>query len=112
MKALHDVTVRVNSGTAWEMKKGQRARITFQSIVDFVVFNRDSLQERTSAVRKPVSAFAQEPTSKLQFGLLPASAVESVQQSECTICEKRRVPSACRPVWLPHEAADTSPAAL
>src|SRR5262249_29517622 len=46
MKALHDVTVRVNSGAAWEMKKGQRARITFQSIVDFVVFNRDNLQER------------------------------------------------------------------
>ncbi|HYP11761.1 MAG TPA: hypothetical protein VEQ86_09830, partial [Xanthobacteraceae bacterium] len=33
MKALHDQTVRVNSGAAWEMKKGQRVRITFQSIV-------------------------------------------------------------------------------
>jgi hypothetical protein len=51
MKALHDVTVRVNSGTAWEMKKGQRARITFQSIVDFVVFNRDNLQERFDQAR-------------------------------------------------------------
>jgi uncharacterized protein YcgI (DUF1989 family) len=51
MKALHDVTVRVNSGAAWEMKKGQRARITFQSIVDFVVFNRDNLQERFDQAR-------------------------------------------------------------
>jgi hypothetical protein len=51
MKALHDVTVRVNSGTAWEMKKGQRVRITFQSIVDFVVFNRDNLSERFDQAR-------------------------------------------------------------
>src|SRR2546429_8793781 len=51
MKALHDETVRVNSGTAWEMKKGQRVRITFQSIVDFVVFNRDNLQERFDQAR-------------------------------------------------------------
>ena len=51
MQALHDVTVRVNSGTAWEMKKGQRARITFQSIVDFVVFNRDNLTERFDQAR-------------------------------------------------------------
>jgi len=51
MKALHDVTVRVNSGTAWEMKKGERIRITFQSIVDFVVFNRDNLQERFDQAR-------------------------------------------------------------
>src|SRR5262249_26707804 len=51
MKTLHDVTVRVNSGAAWEMKKGQRVRITFQSIVDFVVFNRDNLQERFDQAR-------------------------------------------------------------
>ena len=44
MQALHDRTVRVNSGHAWEMKKGQRVRITFQSIVDFVVFNLNNLQ--------------------------------------------------------------------
>jgi uncharacterized protein YcgI (DUF1989 family) len=51
MKVLHDKTVRVNSGHAWEMKKGQRVRITFQSIVDFVVFNRDNLQERFDQAR-------------------------------------------------------------
>jgi hypothetical protein len=51
MKAMHDVTVRVNSGTAWDMKKGQRVRITFQSIVDFVVFNRDNLHERFDQAR-------------------------------------------------------------
>jgi uncharacterized protein YcgI (DUF1989 family) len=51
MKALHDKTVRVNSGHAWEMKTGQRVRITFQSIVDFVVFNRDNLQERFDQAR-------------------------------------------------------------
>jgi uncharacterized protein len=51
MQALHDKTVRVNSGHAWEMKKGQRVRITFQSIVDFVVFNRDNLQERFDQAR-------------------------------------------------------------
>jgi uncharacterized protein YcgI (DUF1989 family) len=49
--ALHDVTVRVNSGHAWEMKKGQRVRISFQSIVDFVVFNRDNLSERFDQAR-------------------------------------------------------------
>ncbi|MBV8537968.1 MAG: urea carboxylase-associated family protein [Alphaproteobacteria bacterium] len=51
MKALYEQTVRVNSGTAWEMKKGQRARITFQSIVDFVVFNRGNLSERFDQAR-------------------------------------------------------------
>src|SRR5262249_60630198 len=51
MKALHERTVRVNSGHAWEMKKGQRVRITFQSIVDFVAFNRDNLQERFDQAR-------------------------------------------------------------
>src|SRR2546423_1724055 len=51
MKALHDETVRVNSGTAWEMKKGQRVRITFQSIVDFVVFKLDNLTERFDQAR-------------------------------------------------------------
>jgi uncharacterized protein len=51
MKALHDETVRVNSGAAWEMQKGQRVRITFQSIVDFVVFNRDNLHERFDQAR-------------------------------------------------------------
>jgi uncharacterized protein YcgI (DUF1989 family) len=51
MKVLHDVTARVNSGTAWEMQKGQRCRIAFQSIVDFVVFNRDNLSERFDQAR-------------------------------------------------------------
>src|ERR1700686_5645408 len=51
MQALHDRTVRVNSGHAWEMKKGQRVRITFQSIVDFVVFNLNNLQERFDQAR-------------------------------------------------------------
>jgi uncharacterized protein YcgI (DUF1989 family) len=51
MQALHDRTVRVNSGHAWEMKKGQRVRITFQSIVDFVVFNVNNLQERFDQAR-------------------------------------------------------------
>jgi len=57
MKALHDVTVRVNSGHAWEMRKGQRVRITFQSIVDFVVFNRDNLSERAT-IRAAASSAA------------------------------------------------------
>src|ERR1700730_604066 len=51
MQALHDRTVRVKSGHAWEMKKGQRDRITFQSIVDFVVFNLNPLQERFDQAR-------------------------------------------------------------
>ena len=46
-------------------------------------------QKRTCATH---SIWAQQPTSKLQFGLLPSCAVESVQQSGCKICEKRRVP--------------------
>ena len=51
MQALHDKTVRVNSGHAWEMRKGQRVRITFQSIVDFVVFNLDNLPEKLEQAR-------------------------------------------------------------
>jgi len=51
MQAFHDKTVRVNSGHAWEMKTGQRVRITFQSIVDFVVFNLDNLHERFDQAR-------------------------------------------------------------
>lgn len=48
---LLDETVRVNSGTSWEMRKGQRVRITFQSIVDFVCFNRHNLHERFDQAR-------------------------------------------------------------
>jgi uncharacterized protein YcgI (DUF1989 family) len=33
------------------MEKGQRVRISFQSIVDFVVFNRDNLSERFDQAR-------------------------------------------------------------
>src|ERR1700737_5167245 len=51
MQALHDRTLRVNSGHAGEMKKGQRVRITFQSIVDFVVLNLNNLQERFDQAR-------------------------------------------------------------
>lgn len=51
METLIDETLRVNSGFAWEMKKGQRVRITYQSIVDFVVFNLDNLHERFDQAR-------------------------------------------------------------
>jgi uncharacterized protein YcgI (DUF1989 family) len=51
MKVLHDEMVRVNSGTAWEMKKGQRVRIVYRSIVDFVVFNLNNLHERFDQAR-------------------------------------------------------------
>ena len=51
MKLLHEETIRVNSGSSWKLMKGQRIRITFQSIVDFVVFNLDNLSERFDQAR-------------------------------------------------------------
>ncbi len=46
MVILHDELMRVNSGNSWIVKKGQRIRINFESIMDFVVFNLDNLYER------------------------------------------------------------------
>jgi uncharacterized protein len=51
MNVLHDETLRVNSGGSWKVMKGQRIRITFQSVVDFVVFNLDNLSERFDQAR-------------------------------------------------------------
>jgi uncharacterized protein len=51
MKLIHEETMRVNSGSAWVVKKGQRIRINFESIMDFVVFNREDLHDRFDQAR-------------------------------------------------------------
>jgi len=51
MALLHDELMRVNSGASWVVMKGQRIRIIFESIMDFVVFNLDNLNERFDQAR-------------------------------------------------------------
>jgi uncharacterized protein YcgI (DUF1989 family) len=51
MAFIHDELMRVNSGSSWIVMKGQRIRITFESILDFVVFNLDCLDERFDQAR-------------------------------------------------------------
>jgi uncharacterized protein len=51
MKLLHEETLRVNSGGAWELRKGQRIRINFESIMDFIVFNLNNVTERFDQAR-------------------------------------------------------------
>jgi uncharacterized protein YcgI (DUF1989 family) len=43
---LKDPVVPKNSGAAFEVKKEQRLRIAGKSIVDFVAFNLNDLNER------------------------------------------------------------------
>jgi uncharacterized protein len=40
-----------NTGLAFDLKKGQSVRITSQTIIDFVCFNRDNLRERFDQAR-------------------------------------------------------------
>jgi uncharacterized protein YcgI (DUF1989 family) len=51
MAVIHDETVRVNSGAAWVVRKGQRIRVNFDTVMDFVVFNLDNLTERFDQAR-------------------------------------------------------------
>lgn len=51
MTALRTQVVPKNSGTAFELKKGQRLRIAGRSIVDFVAFNLHDLAERFDQAR-------------------------------------------------------------
>jgi len=51
MKTLKSEVVPKNSGAAFEVKKGQRLRIAGRSIVDFVAFNLDDLNERFDQAR-------------------------------------------------------------
>jgi uncharacterized protein YcgI (DUF1989 family) len=51
MAILKSEVVPKNSGAAFELKKGQRLRITGKSIVDFVAFNLHDLTERFDQAR-------------------------------------------------------------
>jgi uncharacterized protein len=51
MAILQSHVVPKNSGAAFELKKGLRLRIAGQSIVDFVAFNLDDLNERFDQAR-------------------------------------------------------------
>jgi len=44
--AIEDVVMPRNSGASFIVKRGQRIRVSAESIVDFVVFNNDNLRER------------------------------------------------------------------
>ena len=46
MAAIEDVAMPRNSGKSFMVKRGQRIRISAESIVDFVVFNLDNLRVR------------------------------------------------------------------
>jgi uncharacterized protein YcgI (DUF1989 family) len=51
MVVLESRVVAKNSGAAFEVRKGQRLRITGKSIVDFVAFNLHDLNERFDQAR-------------------------------------------------------------
>jgi uncharacterized protein YcgI (DUF1989 family) len=51
MAVIHDETLRPNSGGSWVVRKGQRIRVEFSTVVDFVVFNLHTLTERFDQAR-------------------------------------------------------------
>ena len=51
MKVIFQETMRVNSGKSWIVRKGQRIRINFESIMDFVVFDLHNLHDRFDQAR-------------------------------------------------------------
>lgn len=50
-KTLWDRQLERNTGYAFDMEAGQSVRITSQTIIDFVCFNRDNLRERFDQAR-------------------------------------------------------------
>ena len=51
MKIADKVTIPINSGKSFIVKKGERICVLGESIVDFVVFNLDNLKERFDQAR-------------------------------------------------------------
>lgn len=51
MAIIHDEVMPVNTGSSWVVRKGQRIRIIFQSVMDFVVFDYDNFYERFDQAR-------------------------------------------------------------
>ena len=51
MKVLEEVVIPYNTGKSFIVKKGQRIRISAESIVDCVVFKLDNLRERFDQAR-------------------------------------------------------------
>ena len=51
MKIIEEILMPFNSGKAFVVKKGQRIRITAESIVDCVPFNLDNMKERFDQAR-------------------------------------------------------------
>jgi len=51
MKIIEDRIVPKNTGKSFVVNKGQKIRVTAESIVDFVVFNLDNLKERFDQAR-------------------------------------------------------------
>jgi uncharacterized protein YcgI (DUF1989 family) len=50
-KVLWERQLARNTGCTFDLKKGQAVRITSQTIIDFVCFNRDNLRERFDQAR-------------------------------------------------------------
>ena len=50
-KVLEEVIMPYNTGKSFIVKKGQRIRVTAESIVDYVPFNLDNLRERFDQAR-------------------------------------------------------------
>ncbi|GAI44891.1 unnamed protein product, partial [marine sediment metagenome] len=51
MEILEEVVMPNNTGKSFIVKKGQRIRISAETIVDCVVFNLDNLRERFDQAR-------------------------------------------------------------
>lgn len=51
MKTLTETVMPYNTGKSFTVKKGQRIRVSAESIVDFVPFNADNMRERFDQAR-------------------------------------------------------------
>jgi len=55
MALMEDVVIAKNTGKSFIVKRGQRIRVSAESIVDFVVFNLTNLRERFDQARTKVN---------------------------------------------------------
>ncbi len=81
MAVLKAEVVAKNSGAAFELKKGQRLRITGRSVVDFVAFSLNDVTERFDQARtksNQAKMFIRSETNVSR--ILCAASIEPITQ--------------------------------
>src|ERR1700733_2019605 len=108
-KMLWERQLSRNTGFAFDLKAGQSVRITSQTIIDFVCFNRENLRERfdqarTKANQRKVFLTAGDSlVSKLNNTMMPIvedtfkQGHHDLQEGMCS--RKRHELAANRGVW-------------